>query len=143
MPVLTLLIMISRNFRAGRIFYGSKIGQPILAKGKRHLDPFPKTFPPSSNEYFKIYPKKINFLAISQKWQFFSSVVFVVFVAFWGTTMLFFQKYSLLPPKTFGFWVVLRRWGTISDLIGSFPLVHTLYKEESKKATSTVITKNS
>ena len=95
MPFLTLWIIISGHFRAGRIFYGSKIGQQILAKAKTHLDPFPKNFPRSSNEYFKIYPKKINFLAISQKWQFFSSVVFVVFVTFWGTTMLFFQMYDI------------------------------------------------
>ena len=66
-------------------------------------------------------------------------MVFVSNLVSWGGV-----TYSLLPPpKTLGFWVVLRRWGTISDLIGSFPPVHTLYKEESKKATSTVITKNS
>ena len=50
--------MISCHFRAGRIFYGSKIDQPISAKAKIHLDTFPKTFAsPSSNEYFKIYRK--------------------------------------------------------------------------------------
>ena len=95
MPFLTLWIIISGNFRAVRIFYGSKIGQPILAKAKTHLDPFPKNFPRSSNEYFKIYRKKSIFWQFHQNSNFWSNVVFVVFVAFWGTTMLFFQKYDI------------------------------------------------
>ena len=45
MPFLTCWNMIYGHFRVGRIFYGSKIGQPISAKAKTHLDPFPKNFP--------------------------------------------------------------------------------------------------
>ena len=59
------------------------------------LNLFPKSFPPSSNEYFKIYLKKSIFWKFQKNDHFFSSVVFVVFVAFWGTTMLFFQKYDI------------------------------------------------
>ena len=92
MQFLTFWIMVFGHFRAGRIFYGSKIGQPISAKAKTHLDPFPKSFPPSSNEYFKIYRKKSIFWQFHQNSNFWSSVVFV---AFWGTTMLFFQKYDI------------------------------------------------
>ena len=61
MPFLTFWIMVFGHFRAGRIFYGSKIGQPISAKAKTHLDPFPKSFAHPSNEYFKIYRKKSIF----------------------------------------------------------------------------------
>ena len=36
-------------------------------------------------------------------------------------------------------YVVLRRWGTILDLIASCPPTHTLSKEKSKEVTGTVI----
>ena len=95
MPFLTCLNMTYGHFRVGRIFYGSKTGQKISAKAKTHLDPFPKTFAPLLNEYLKIYRKKSNFWQFHQNSNFLSSVVSVVFVGFWGTTMLFFQKYDI------------------------------------------------
>ena len=55
MPFLTLWIMIYGHFRVGRIFNGSKIGQPISAKAKTHLDPFPKI--PSLKRFTFLYQK--------------------------------------------------------------------------------------
>ena len=84
MAFLTFWIMIFGHSRACRIFYGSKIGQPTSAKAKTHLDPFPKSFPQPSNEYFKIYRKKINFLAISPKQQFLVKCCFCCFCCVLG-----------------------------------------------------------
>ena len=70
----------SGHFRAGRIFYGSKIGQPISTKAKTHLDPFPKSFAPPLQMSISKFIEKNLFFGNFTKTAIFGQVLFLLFL---------------------------------------------------------------
>ena len=88
---------------------------------------FPKNFGSVCSSSFRRTPKNRVFAPRAQNHTCGQSVAFVVFVAFWGTTMLFFKKFKISAfRKVYGLWgyfqplksyITLKfRWGTVTHL---------------------------
>ena len=95
MQFLTFWIMVFGHFRAGRIFYGSKIGQISPGTNFYESSPFPKKMGPVRSGLSLTYSKICGYMPNPENCIFCWSVVFVVFVAFLGNTMLFFKKFEI------------------------------------------------
>ena len=91
----------SKTFGNGNMSFKSGLGTP-----KHHFWAIYHRF----GHYVSIYQKLIFlnfgiFINISNVWVFSWIVVFVAFVAFWGTTTKFFEKYEFRAfRKVYGYW---------------------------------------
>ena len=85
--------------------FPAEIGQKMFGIHFLTSKPFSKKMPPNGSDYFPTYTKKCDHCTFPRKCTFWKSVVFVAFVAFWGTTMLFFKKFKVRAfRKVYGLW---------------------------------------
>ena len=104
-----------------------EIGRIIRPDPRKTSKLFPKNFGSVCSSSFRRTPKNRIFAPWAQNHSRGQSVAFVAFVAFWGTTMLFFKKFKISAfRKVYGLWgyfqplkgyITLKfRWGTVSHL---------------------------
>ena len=104
-----------------------EIGRIILPDPRKTPKLFSENFGVVRSSSFRRTPKNRVFAPRAQNHPCGQSVAFVAFVAFWGTTMLFFKKFKISAfRKVYGLWgyfqplksyITLKfRWGTVTHL---------------------------
>ena len=97
------------HFGTRRIFYGFKTGRISAGTYSYTPWPFPKKMGPIRSGYLQNAIGICDPTLFSQNSVFWQSVAFVAFVAFWGTTMLFFGKFNIRAfRKVYGLWGYLQ-----------------------------------